>query len=110
MRMRQRLITAASVSAIGIAAAITLAPPAGATITGCTYKLISTEYNKGATVTCKGDGTSRFQAAVTCKRIDNGYEYRHDGQPAWADPRGGKSTVWCDTKARVIHTAYVALP
>ncbi|MFD9591167.1 hypothetical protein ACFWA9_00185 [Kitasatospora sp. NPDC059973] len=85
--MRQRLITAATASTIVVGAAITLAPPASATITGCTQKYVTgSGGHRGAAITCKGDGRSRFQAAITCKRLDNGYEYRHDGPPEWAWP------------------------
>ncbi|MFI0084804.1 hypothetical protein [Streptomyces bobili] len=110
MLVRHRLGVTAAVAAMAVGAGVVAATPASAVITGCTYVHVTgSGGHRGAAVTCKGDGTSRFQAAVTCKRLDTGYEYRHDGPPEWAWPGGGTSTVWCDLGANVIHVAYVRL-
>ncbi|MEU9669975.1 hypothetical protein AB0E25_31265 [Streptomyces bobili] len=119
MLVRHRPGVTAAAAAMAVGGGLVAATPASAAITGCTYVAAITGCtyvhvtgsggHRGAAVTCKGDGTSRFQAAVTCKRLDTGYEYRHDGPPERAWPADGTSTVWCDLGANLIHVAYVRL-
>ncbi|MGO4426565.1 hypothetical protein AB4Z54_49670 [Streptomyces sp. MCAF7] len=60
----------------------------------------------GASLQCFGTSwDDKFNVAVTCKRWDNGFEYRHDGNIV---ETGQVSTVWCDLNARIVHLAYVA--
>ncbi|TDC72849.1 hypothetical protein [Streptomyces hainanensis] len=103
MSMRHRLGAAATALAAAVGG-VAAATPASATITGCTYELVTgSGGHEGAAVTCYGDGTTRFQAAITCKRYDNGYEYRHDGpqpgptQAGRRPPSGAISARGCTT-------------
>ncbi|MFE5299981.1 hypothetical protein [Streptomyces sp. NPDC056632] len=102
MHVRQRV--AGTVAALALAASglLAVAPAASASVSSpsaltCSSRLITgSGGHRGAEIRCTG---SSFTGVIDCRRIDNGYVYRHFGNRVAS---GGTSTVWCDLNATVV--------
>ncbi|MFE7045987.1 hypothetical protein ACFU9X_43355 [Streptomyces atratus] len=95
----------ASVSGLLFAAAPASAAPTAIWTCNAPQYMTGSGGHAGVSLQCFGTlMTDKFNTAATCKRWDNGYEYRHDGPIVVT---GQTSTVWCDLGARIVHVAYV---
>ncbi|MFB7594854.1 hypothetical protein [Streptomyces sp. NPDC056160] len=108
--VRRVAVIAASAAVVAggtlCAAAPASASPAAIWTCNAPQYLTGSGGHAGVSLQCFGTSfNDSFNTAITCKRLDNGYEYRHDGPIVVT---GHTSTVWCDLNARIIHVAYVA--